>query len=364
MFDILRQFLNRIGQIHSFLDDEEIINELIGNNDIVSGKFKEISNITNLISRLRSNKSDRKVQTYVTCIILLYGLFEQYIEAVLVAYIDVLDSTMSSFNSLPEKIKSNHTNLSAQLLINRDLDKYRDRCNESEIIQRMQSCVDDNQFHLNSLAYTDHRSNFRIESINQFFEPIGISGMSACIKKCTTFRDYYVKAYPGQPLDGMKDNIVFEGLNDLAWRRNIVAHGWPDDTLSNELMIERIELIHIFGQCIFEVLRQNFLKHFVDQKCHPLPKPLMVINNSIICFHLETGTITTGDQIIACRTNGYFMEGKISAIEIEHKNIPLISAPPPNDVACLVDFKAKKNYKYFLANKETIDRSGEQVGRH
>jgi len=346
MIDSLHQFQDRVEHLLSFLDDAETINALASTSWLEDERHAEKSAIWSHLAHLRSSKVNRRVQTYVSGIILLYGLFEQYVEEVLIAYLEELDSTICNFNDMPKRIREIHTNLSAQLLINRDLEKYRGRYNEVEIVQRMHSCIGGGPFRLNALAFTDHKSNFRIEPLNQFFEPAGISGMSTRMKKATAFEKYSARKFPSQGIDNLPDKVVFEDLDDLTWRRNTVAHGWPDETLSIEMMKERAEFIRVLGECIYEALRQSVLPHIIKHECHALPKPLAVYNSSIVCFHLEAGSIMRGSQIIACRSGGY-LEGKIISIEINHVQQREVAAPPAVDVACLVDFKAKDNYKYF-----------------
>lgn len=351
MINSLHQFQSRVEQLRSFFEDAEIINVLTSTRMLEKEKISEKSDLSSYLIHLQSSKMNRRVQTYVSGIILLYGLFEQYVEEVLIDYLEELDLTIGNFGDMPEKIRENHTNLSAQLLLNRDLDKYRDRCNEQDIIKCMHSCINDGPFRLNTLAFTDHRSNFRIESLNRFFEPVGISGMSAHIKQTIAFKNYKAKKFPNQTTNNLPDKIVFADLDDLVWRRNVVAHGWTDDTLSIDMMKERTEFICVLGECIYEVLRQNALSHIIKHRCHSLPKPLNVFNSSIVCFRLESGSIAKDSQIIACQSNGSYLEGKITKIELNHVQQTEVVAPPSVDIACLVDFKAKPNYRYFLVNK-------------
>lgn len=346
MINSLHQFQGRIEQLRSFLEDTETINALASFSVSENKRNFEESDIWSHLIHLKARKIDLRVQTYVTGIILLYGLLEQYVEEVLVAYLDELNSTVKNFGDMPEKIKRNHTYLSAQLLINKDLDKYRDRCNEKDIIQRMLSCADNEPFQINALAFTDHKSNFRIEPLNQFFEPAGISGMSSRIKQTDAFKSYSERKFQDQEIDNLPDKVVFADLDDLAWRRNVVAHGWPDDTLSVEMMKERTEFIFALGKSIYEALRQSLIPYIVKHLCLVLPDPVKVFNHSIVCFHLESEIVAQGLQIIACRPNGTYLEGKITKIEVNH--VEQAKVIPPVDVACLVDFKAKDNYRYFL----------------
>ena len=351
MINFLHQFQDRVEQLRSFFEDAETINALAGISILGDEKGSEKSDVWSYLARLQSSKINRRVQTYVSGVILLYGLFEQYVEEILMAYLEELDFTIRNFSDMPEKIRESHTNLSAQLLMNRGLDKYRDRCSEKDIIQRMHECINDGPFQLNVLAFTDHKSNFRIESLNQFFEPAGISGISARMKQAAAFEKYSARKFQNQRIDNLPDKVVFADLDDLAWRRNVVAHGWPDDTLSIEMMKERTEFICVLGECIYEVLRQSALPHIVKHRCHVLPEPLKVFNSSIVCFHLEAGSIAKGSQIVVCRANGTYLEGKITQLELNHVQQTEVVAPPPVDVACLVDFKAKLNYEYFLVDK-------------
>ncbi|MEI7825033.1 MAG: MAE_28990/MAE_18760 family HEPN-like nuclease [Chlorobiaceae bacterium] len=358
MIDSLHRFQGRIDQLIAFFNDAETINALADHKvfeeeDWVTGN----ANIHPHLVRLRSNKIDRRIQTYASGIILLYGLFEQYVEEMLVAYLEEMNATIDNFDDMPIKIRENHTTLSAQLLINRDFDKYRDRCSETDIVQRLLSCVHGGSFRLNTLAYTDHKSNFRIEPLNRFFELAGISGMSALLKTTTAFQEYSISRFPGRKFDNLPDTVVFEDLDDLAWRRNVVAHGWPDETLSIEMMKERAEFIRVLGDCIYEALRQSLLPHIIKHQCYALPKPHVVFNNSIVCIHLEAGILLEGSQVIASQSAGY-LEGKILSIEIDHMQQMKVVAPPSVEVAFLVDFRAKDNYQYFVRktrNSSEID---------
>jgi RiboL-PSP-HEPN len=120
VLDSLHQFQGRVEQLRSFLDDTESINALVDSSVYGDEKYVDSPTILFHLDRLRASKINRRVQAYVTGIILLYGLFEQFIEDILAAYIEELNSIVENFADMPEKIKEGHTTLSAQLLINRN----------------------------------------------------------------------------------------------------------------------------------------------------------------------------------------------------------------------------------------------------
>ena len=352
MISIFHQFEERIKQLLSFIDSLEAINEIVGiklpdvdENDLISALRPHLI-------YLKNNSIARKVNVYASSVILLYGLFEQYVEELIIAYLLELEHTVPNFSDMPEKIKESHTELSAQLLLNSQLDKYRDRCNVSDVVQRMHLCVNGEDFRLNTLAFIDHKSNFRIDSLNQFFASVGISGISALIKKIPEFEKYISKRFPEGGIDRMPDKVIFEDLNDLAWRRNMISHGWPDDTLSVEMMKERLEFVKVLGQSVYDVARQTVLPHIVKYRGYTLSKPIAVHNNTIVCFKLESGSISDGDKIISRSLNGQHREGKIEELQIDGVQKLEVSAPPDIDVACRLNFKAKENWEYFLIKEE------------
>jgi RiboL-PSP-HEPN len=348
VINVLNQFKSRVLQLNSFLDDANSLNFISPDEvkDLVI-KLGE-NNVLEHLSRLSLNSVGRRVQTYASGIILLYGLFEQYIENLVESYIDEIDSLTASFNDLPEKIIKNHLTLSAQLLVNKELDKYKDRINESDVINRMNSCLSDKDFKLNSLAYIDHKSNFRTEQLNQFFEAVGISGICARIRKSNIFKNYITeKTSLPQNIDNLSDKIIFQELDDLIWRRNQIAHSWPEDTISIDEMKEKANFIQIIGESIYFVLRQSILPYVIKNSI-ALPKPIVVHGDSIVCFHLAVGTLRKGNKIAAVNSKGLYYEGEIVSMEIDGVRHDEINISSPTDLGICLNFKCKQNYKYFL----------------
>jgi len=352
MIAAFNQFQERLKQLTSFIDSTQAINEIVSTN--LSPKADENALITELRPYLLILKKDpifRKIYTYSSSVFLLYGLFEQYVEELVIAYLLELEQTIPNFDDMPEKIKRSHTEFSAQLLLNSHLDKYRDRCNSAEVVSRMHLCINNGQFRLNTLAFIDHKSNFRIDTLNQFFASVGIPGISGLVKKLPEFKNYIANRFPEGKIEHMRDNVIFEDLNDLAWRRNVVAHGWPNDTLSVEMMKEKAEFIQYFCGALYGVVRQKVLPLIATYQGCALPKPIVVHNNTIVCFNLNNVSISKDDQIISRTSKGRYLEGRILELQIDGEQKINVSTPPSIDVACRVDFKAKKNHEYFLIKK-------------
>lgn len=353
MITTLHLFQERIKKLLSFLDDAEAVNELAYTDISLYPDSREIQDLQSRLRHLRDNKVDRRTQTYASSMIMLYALFEQYVEEVLMAYLDELAFIAKRPSDIPEAVRKKHIAFSAQLLINGNLDKYRDRYRESEVIQRMHLFASGESFQVNTLAFIDHRSNFRHESLNEFFTVVGISHFLSQIKQTLAFKKYSEEQFPNQKVTRLEDKIVFDELDDLAWRRNVVGHGWPDkdNLLSIKMMRERADFIRVLGESIYEVLRQNVLPYIVKYHGCALPRPLVVHRNVIVCFHLETDTISEGAYIVAKNANDRYFEGRVESIEVNHVRQEQVEAPPAVDVGCCVTFRAKENYEYFLIDE-------------
>ena len=104
------------------------------------------------------------------------GSFERYIENILVAYLENLCSILPIYSTLPKTIQDNNPILSAQLISNLKLLKYSNE-NIEEIVSKLNKCLRHDISELNTIAFTDHNSNFRnlinigVLSTNRYWRP-------------------------------------------------------------------------------------------------------------------------------------------------------------------------------------------------
>jgi uncharacterized protein YejL (UPF0352 family) len=109
----------------------------------------------------------------------------------MMAYLDNVSSIIPSYDQLPDSIKIHHSVLSAQLIQNLEIPKYSDERIE-RIVNNLNACINSNRSQLNTIAYTDHKSNFRHNSIIEFFQRVGITALSSKIKSNKKF-SFYLK---------------------------------------------------------------------------------------------------------------------------------------------------------------------------
>lgn len=345
----LKAYLAKLEDTRQFIQGAEHVDALT---DAVEGaglRDRKGGALDERVHELVRAAATRRRFVYSAVVVALYGSFEAFVEDLIMAFLGELDLLCPAFEDLPESVRTRHIDVSAYLLLNRDIEKYRDRCDVDEVMRRMGRYGAGTEVRrINELAFTDHKSNFRAESLNDFFRDAGVPCLVQEIKKLERFR-IFMTTYAGvEGLERLSNGVVLRDLDDVAQRRNEVAHGVPTDIWASNMMLSRVSFMQQVGECIFDVTKAVLRGYVLLHRCTRLPKPLAVHGGSIVCLHLELGRIAEGMRIIARTPDGTLKEGQIDRIEISGTQMPAVAAPPAVDVALKVGFRAKHNYEYFI----------------
>lgn len=293
--------------------------------------------------------TQRRRFVYAAAVVLLYGGFEAFAEELAMAYVATLDGLCPTFGDLPKEIRVGHVNASATLLLNRDVDKYRDRCDVEEVVKRLaRPNAAAGERRVNELAFIDHRSNFRMESLSEFFKAAGIPGLGPPLMRVAELREFLEQTEGIEGIENKSPSVVFKDLDDLAQRRNEVAHGYPVNILSVESMLSRIKFMEALGKGILAVAEAELLKYQLKHGSEPLPKPLAVYRNAIACFALSNQAIERGCGIISRSPAGCLQRCQVLRIEVDGVAVGRVSAPPNLNVGLELDRHVNVSYDFFL----------------
>lgn len=347
----LDEFINGLEKLRDYISGVKLQNELLASN-LEEREHCEIHNLIEDIKEHHMKFRTKKVFEYNTIIISLYGFFERYLEEIIKGYLNELNNIIDEFSNLPNTISENHHDLSAQLLRNIELPKYQGVISKNEIIKNLYSCINNDEFNykINLEAYTYHSSNFRHEEINRFFSNIGINNISHLVKQDSKFKKYMNNNYPEINLSNTRDKIVFNKLDDLANRRNDVAHGSVGQILNLNLLLEYIDFLEVYGNALFNVLYDKILSYEVKYNSVKLNSPIKIYNNKIIILELENTKIAVGDKIIAERKSNYpkYLYGNIKELQIDGESCQIISEEKSINIGMEINFKAKENQSFYL----------------
>jgi hypothetical protein len=232
--------------------------------------------------------------------------------------------------------------------------RFRGTITPESVIANLHSCLSDAAvYNINADSFCHHPANFRQGSVDTIFSKVGIGHVSQRLRFFPPFSDYIERHFPDREVSTISVEEMFFYLNDLADRRNDVAHGTPSDLLTNELLLDYVAFAEAYCAALYELARCHTLEHQIKYQAYGVGKPIVVYNNSIVCLDLQNTEVAIGDTLIATTSDAMvpFVAGEVQEIQVNKQ--PLISVPaePSVKVGLRVLFKAKQNYSYYLLRR-------------
>lgn len=346
---------------------------MLATHDIYINKAETLNDYINSISKIRDlctgkekgeletsvamlyKTSSKKLYEYNLIIITLYGVLESFIEQIGKEYLEELNRIYEKYSQLPQRIIDNHIVFSADLIKNSDrLSKY-SHIQKDKVINNLHACVNnESNYSLNLDAFTYHSSNFRHDSIREFFSNLGIENITEGIKKDIDFRNYFVEKEAAEESDFQKytDEMYFTPLTDLVERRNNIAHGSPPQTiLSLDYMKNYVDYIIRLMNSIYCILYKRLLVYKIDnnklQQLGSVEKVFRAI--SVVGIHSNHVSIKRGCLVVGIQPKTKELRyGHVESLEVDKKEVDEISNLEDKVVCLKVDFTAKENYNYFV----------------
>ena len=166
---------------------------------------------------------------------------------------------------------------------------------EQKIIAKLHACFNTpNQYQLNVEAFAQHTANFRQAIVNDTFAQCGIKGIRQSLKQAEPFAFFLRDEDFERDINtylGKEDEVVFSRLNDLASRRNDVAHGTPvDNILSRDILRTYVAFVEAYADGLSLVVYERTLPSMLKQAIL-LGSPISVIDNRIVCVEFPSGQI-------------------------------------------------------------------------
>lgn len=301
----------------------------------------------------RRHKNNKAQYDYNTIVVSLYGYLERYIEDLIGEYLDQLSNRVPQFLDLPNSIQTNHLTLSLELSRKADYQKYASSVRSEDIIAKLHACfTTPNQYQLNVQAFTQHNANFRQAIVNETFTQCGIMHIGQSLRHVEPFTSFLGDEDPERDLKiylAKNDEVVFSRLNDLASRRNDVAHGSPvADILSRDILRSDVNFIEAYADGLVAVVYEQTLPYMLKHAVM-LGTPISVIDNRIVCVEFTSGEIAVGDTLIAkTQDTGHpFRGGSILEIQQNQVSLAAVNGGPGIKIGLLVEFGAKQNQEFY-----------------
>lgn len=301
-------------------------------------------------------KNNKARYDYNTIVISLYGYLERFIEDLIGEYLTLISSHVPTFAELPSPIQGNHLALSLELARKADYQRYAGSVRVDDIVARLHACFSTpDKYQLNDQAFAQHTANFRQSVVTATFASCGIADIGPAIRQAEPFMDFLKEEDPDRDVQAYLaggDDAVFARLNDLANRRNDVAHGTPvDDILSRDILRSYIGFIEAYASGVALVVYERSLP-FMLKRAVALGAPVAVFDHRVVCVNLPAGQLTVGDTLIARTqdTSRPFKAGAIKEIEQNHVKLNTVAGGTDVQVGMLVEFGAKDNQEFYFLN--------------
>ncbi len=345
MESIWEEYLKKINNLNLYIQKLIEIEELIGKNykERLSLKVQDLNKILT-----------KKLYDYNLIVITIYGIFEGFIEQIIKGYLKGLSTYIKDYKNIPEIIRENHIQLSADLI--KDCSKYAkfSHLSREEIIANLNSCISgDPNYIINVDAFINHSSNFRKDTIRESFWNIGFANITQGICKDKKFRQYFID-FEGEEEFNLKyytEDKFFRILKEIIERRNFIAHGNDiDDILSLSILSNYVVYIKCIMEAIYDIVSKQLMAvHFENGNKVFLGLPKKIYNHCIIGIENQNNKIFVGLSIFAKHpiTNELRM-GKILSIEYNGKSVDEISENENLLIGIKVDFYAKSNYEFGI----------------
>ncbi len=286
---------------------------------------------------------------YNSYIISLYGIFERFIEKMIHGYLEQLCKIVRNYSDLPIQIQNFNIDKNIDILTSLKIAKYRNVKPEL-LIKILNDNLNYNISVLNNNAFTQHKSNFRINTIDDLLNGIGIIGVSNDIRHYSPLKEKLENDF--SDIFTKKATILFRFIDDLAERRNEIAHGVENVTMLNSSILEEyVDFIALFCNSFYKLLNDSLNFHIVRHQTVSLV-PIKVINSSILCCSLDHLKLSKSSRIIVTQVEKYprYIVPEIMDIQIDGNSVETVDGNGKVDVGIQLNGKVKATNTFSLIN--------------
>lgn len=338
-------FLSRMKEIKDFLskidkniDIERIENVLLEKGD----KFDDY------ILFLKSLGGSQLV--YNAIIISLYGCYENYIDKLFGAYLEILAENKASYLDLPQNLQQKYRVKFGEFLSSPQRFNKMDLDLDREIENYHRLLNSDLLGTINKRIALSHSGNLHPEEIFLLLKDLGIENSKDKILDSHIFKDFHLENGMDEvefsAKRARKSNEFFLPLENLIIQRNSVAHSWnvEDRVTLREINDVIMPFSLMLCDCVFRLcITQAFLLN-TSVAFFEVEKPIAVYNNSIVCLNSQNHKISIGDYIIYT-SKGEVKIACINNIQLNGADIESVDETESKDIGLRIDNTIKETDK-------------------
>ncbi|WP_375322728.1 MAE_28990/MAE_18760 family HEPN-like nuclease [Aliivibrio logei] len=335
---------------------EDLIDYIDNNNKMkvfINDVQKEESQFKQYSLWLGFNTLQSRVFEYNSYIISLYGFFEQFIENILSEYIEEICSLHKEFKHLPKEIIENNVKKTAELLTLLDLPKYKG-VDENQLIKKLYNNTTGKKLEINTIAFCHHSANFRISTICDYFKSVGVNNLGKDVGYYEPLNNRLL--YRHGNFSSLPLSKVFDIIDELAERRNHIAHGVDsDDILDSDEVINICRFIKDFSSSLNLFLNHSVLERIITTNndslvMNKVELPILnVFGNKVLCINSNNLNISLSSKIVIVRDlKEKYKIANIEEMQESSKSIESVDITKSVDIGLKLSESIKHTNTFYL----------------
>ena len=271
--------------------------------------------VESLQGALPSSAEARKF-VYSASIVTLYGALEQYVERLIQDCVEVYVACHLSYDTISHDVIRNHALLSNEVLAAQLADRYHGSITETELATGLYRAYQRNApVKLNAEVFSRHTANFRWPLIRASF-------LRAGLDVAAVEMDPGLSAAMSEHFPDEADALAI--VDDLAERRNSIAHGSATDLLSLELQLAYVSMLEAFAIALLEKATTAVVRASIHESTVALGRPDKHFQGHIAGYFSSAAEVAVGDVMgVVSGASGHMME----VVEIQIAGVSVGRAP-------------------------------------
>jgi hypothetical protein len=338
---VLRGFLTRLDEIDGYRKSLIASAKLAGmsapeSRPEVRGLVEELGHDV--------SRGTRKRLDYSSLVVALYGTLEDYVERIAEQCAEVLNGSVSRYLDLPESMRKFHEKGSLTLVEQVLRSAYTGPLTQRDLIANVHGCLEGRSpYRLNFEAFSIHTANVRNGIVRELLSRVGVEGVDEAVGsdiRTTELLNRY----------GRSDGEPHFYVNDLADRRNMVAHGEaPPDVLSLDVLHEYSEALRVFGELLFEKALCGVLNIAMPRTAVLIGNPTASYKSGkILCYSPSHAfSLRLGDSL-AWETGAGWRVSVIESLEVDHKARNSLIGNPKDKFGVGISVNGNSKAEYWV----------------
>jgi hypothetical protein len=286
----------------------------------------------------------RKRLNYSSVVVALYGVVEDFVERLIEYCVDVISASVRRYRDLPAAMRKNHERLSVKLAEQLGQPGYRRHLNLRTVIENLHGCLADQlEFRLNRDAFSMHTANLRHDVVRDMFAAASIPNIDQAVVSHPLTRELLTEL-------GRSHGEARFYIDDLADRRNVVAHGErPHDVISVQTMSEYIRAARIFGEALYESALLGVCEIALPRAAVPMGKPTATYRSGrIVCLSPDVSAeVYIGDRVL-WRTQERWRMARINSLQVDRQDLETVYCQPGSRLGIGVSSSGSSSAEYWV----------------